>query len=192
MRARPLGPKVELSVGHDTCEGCADMSAAAPCEYLHWGLRWSSLWDTTRVRGVRKWARRRHASTSTRAARGVPAPWDTKRAGGRAWPRRRLPSTPNWAVGVPPLGGTKHMKGVFKQARRRHASTATGAVGGGPCGARNVRRVCPNRCGGAIRAPPLGPWVEVRVGRGSSRGGAELGAAAPCEHLHWGREWSSL
>ena len=31
--------------GHETCEGCAEMSAGAACGRSHWGLRWSSLSD---------------------------------------------------------------------------------------------------------------------------------------------------
>ena len=40
--------------GHETCEGCAEMSGGDACELCHWGLRRSSYGATKRVRGVPK------------------------------------------------------------------------------------------------------------------------------------------
>ena len=54
MSTHPLGPSVELPGGHETCEGYAEMGGATPCQRTHWGLWWSSLGATKRVRGVPK------------------------------------------------------------------------------------------------------------------------------------------
>ena len=32
---RPLTPQVELPVGHDPCEACAEMGGGMPCEVAH-------------------------------------------------------------------------------------------------------------------------------------------------------------
>ena len=84
-RTRPLGPWVELLLGHDPPEGCAEFGLGTAwedshwdceknlrgtniarvcqnrletaCEYAHWGNKKSSLWATIRARGVPKWVR---------------------------------------------------------------------------------------------------------------------------------------
>ena len=56
MRRRPLGPQVELPVGHDPREACAEIDGVTPCEPSLWGRRWSSLWGVICVKGVPKWA----------------------------------------------------------------------------------------------------------------------------------------
>ena len=81
MRTFPLGPSVELPVGRDLCDvcaemgggtprepflwcrlpvghgpyqGCADMGWVAGCEPCFWGCRLSSLRGTIHVRGESK------------------------------------------------------------------------------------------------------------------------------------------
>ena len=58
MRPLLLDPSVELLVGRDPCEGCAEMGVGTPCEPSLWGRRWSSLWATIHVRGVPIWVER--------------------------------------------------------------------------------------------------------------------------------------
>ena len=54
MRILPLGPHVELPVGNDPCEGCAEMGGETLCELCLWHHTWSSLEDTILLRGVPK------------------------------------------------------------------------------------------------------------------------------------------
>ena len=58
--------------GDKTCEGCAEMVAVGACERSQWGLRWSSLGATNRVRGVPKWSGRPHVDPATGAFGGAP------------------------------------------------------------------------------------------------------------------------
>ena len=58
MQTCQIRPLAELPVGHDPCERWAELCGGTLCELAHWGRRWSSLWDTIRVNGVPKWARR--------------------------------------------------------------------------------------------------------------------------------------
>ena len=58
MRAPPLGPWLELPVGRDPCDWCAETCRGAACEPFLWGRRWSSLWSTIHVRGVPMWVER--------------------------------------------------------------------------------------------------------------------------------------
>eukprot|EP00959_Pyramimonas_sp_CCMP1952_P262787 5494832-Pyramimonas_sp.AAC.1 len=91
MRTHPLGPSVELPGCHETCEGCPDMGGSAPCERTHWVPRWNSLEGTKRVRGVPKWAGRRHANAPTEALGGrrhANAP--TGALGGAPWGLRNV------------------------------------------------------------------------------------------------------
>eukprot|EP00959_Pyramimonas_sp_CCMP1952_P004669 97728-Pyramimonas_sp.AAC.1 len=43
MMATPLGPSVALPTGHETFEGCAELSGSGACGRRPWDLRWSSL-----------------------------------------------------------------------------------------------------------------------------------------------------
>eukprot|EP00959_Pyramimonas_sp_CCMP1952_P084563 1768844-Pyramimonas_sp.AAC.1 len=54
IRTLPLGSPAKLPRGHETCEGYAETVGGAVCEPCHWGLRWSSLGATKRVRGLPK------------------------------------------------------------------------------------------------------------------------------------------
>ena len=105
-------------MGHETCEGRAEMGGGTPCEHPRWGHRWSSLGGAKRVSGVPKWAEGRHVNT------------------------------PAGPMGGAPWGGTKRARGVPKWAGGRHVNTPSGAIGGAPWGARNVRRVCQKMGGG--------------------------------------------
>ena len=58
IRPLLLEPSVELAMGRDPCEGCAEMGVGTPCEPSLWGRRWSSLWATIHVRGVPIWVER--------------------------------------------------------------------------------------------------------------------------------------
>ena len=73
MWAHLLGPQVEFSGGHQTCDGCAEMGAGAPCGRARWGHGWSALGSTKRVRGVPKLAQGRRVDAPDGAMGG--APW---------------------------------------------------------------------------------------------------------------------
>ena len=64
MRILPLGPCTDLPVGHDPCEGCAEMSGGTLCEFCLWRRRWRSLGGTIRGNGVPKRAGGRYAITT--------------------------------------------------------------------------------------------------------------------------------
>ena len=55
MRPLLFDPSVELPMGRDPCEGCAEMGVGTPCETSLWGRRWRSFWATIHIRGVSIW-----------------------------------------------------------------------------------------------------------------------------------------
>ena len=68
---------------------------------------------------------------------------------------------------------------------RTHAGTPTGAFGGAPYGA---TKRCAG-CGGRMRAPPLGPSVELPMGpRNAVLGGGDA-CAPPYLDLRWSSLW---
>ena len=82
-----------------------------------------------------------------------------------------------------------------RETRERCPAIPTGAPcehphrgeGGVFFGARNVRGVCRTGRGGAMAAPPVGPWLAFHVGAGC----AEIDAGAPWGHPHVDLRWSS-
>ena len=68
------------------------------------------------------------------------------------------------AFGGAPYGATKRVRGVPKYVVKRHANAASWAFGRAPYGATKRVRGVP-KCGGyAMRAAPLGPYVELPMG----------------------------
>ena len=70
MRPLLLMPSVELPMERDPGEGWAEMSGGDAMRPSLWGRRWSSLWCTIRVRGVR--SERRDANLVSGAVGGAP------------------------------------------------------------------------------------------------------------------------
>eukprot|EP00959_Pyramimonas_sp_CCMP1952_P233865 4887087-Pyramimonas_sp.AAC.1 len=64
MGTAPLGPSVELPMGHETCEGRVDKGGGYACGRGHWDPRWS-LGAPKRVRGVSTWVAGTHANDAT-------------------------------------------------------------------------------------------------------------------------------
>ena len=95
MRILPLEPCVKFPLGHDPCEGCAEMGGWTPCELCPWHRKWSSRGGSIRVRGVRKLAGGRYVNPAFILGRRWLSLEGTIRAKG----------VPKWAVGrsaIPP------------------------------------------------------------------------------------------
>ena len=133
MRPLLFDPSVELPMGRDPCEGCAEMGVGTPanllsgavggapfgprsmsgvcrywwsgCEPCLWGYRLSSLWDTIRWRG------------------------ESKYAGGT------LCESSQWCRTWNSQWGTFRVKGVAKWAEGRHANFDSGTIREPPRGA---------------------------------------------------------
>ena len=58
MRPLLFDPSVELPMGRDPCEWCAETVVGTLCVPSLWGRKWSSLWATMHVRGVPIWVER--------------------------------------------------------------------------------------------------------------------------------------
>eukprot|EP00959_Pyramimonas_sp_CCMP1952_P108934 2277770-Pyramimonas_sp.AAC.1 len=74
------------------------------------------------------------------------------------WGRWCHASAATGAFGGTPHGATKRVRDAPKWARWCHAGAATGAFGGAPFRATKRVRVCPNGCGGDMRAQPVAPF----------------------------------
>ena len=160
------------------CTGCG-----GACGLCHWDLRWGSLWghETPPLVGDP------HANCATGTFGGAPSGATKRVRCVPKWVARTYANCATGTFGGAPSGATKRVRGVPKWARSRMQSRPLGpswAFGGVPYGA---TKRCPG-LGKRMRAPPLGPSVELPMGPRN----AALGEGTACELRHWDLWWSSL
>eukprot|EP00959_Pyramimonas_sp_CCMP1952_P141082 2952741-Pyramimonas_sp.AAC.1 len=136
MRMRPLGHSAELPEGHGTREGRAGLGAADARERGQWGIRWSSLRATQRVRGVPNRAQRAPANAA------------------------------NGAFGGAPYVATKRVRVRRNRCRGCMRTRTLGHSVGHPMWPRAARGMCRHGCRGRMRTLPMGHSAELTKGHG--------------------------
>eukprot|EP00959_Pyramimonas_sp_CCMP1952_P246926 5160716-Pyramimonas_sp.AAC.1 len=142
MRPRPLGPPVELPMGRETCEGCADMGVVSNTPAPTWAVGGAPYGAAKkRVRGVPKWA------------------WSVMRA---------CPLGPS----VELLMGHGTREGCAEMGVVSNTPAAIGALGGAPHGATRRVRGVPTWAWSVmrVRSRPLRPSVERPMAPRNARG----------------------
>ena len=150
-------------MGPRNVRGCAELGVRDACGRSHWGLRWSSLWGTKRVKGVPTWVCVTHAGCA---------------AG---------------TFGGTPYGAKKHVRGVPKWVRWAHVAAAIWAFGGAPYVATKHVRGVPKWLGDACEPCRKSLQWSSRWGNEACEGCAEIvlgDACVPCHRsLRWESRW---
>ena len=149
---RNLGPSVELHMGPRN----AVLGGGDTCELRYWGFRWSFIWGHETL----SWAggdacELRHLGPSVELPLG---PRNAVLGGGDACGLR------HWDIRWSSLWGHEALCWMGK----RHVDTAAGALGGAPYGATKRVKGVPELARARMRALPLGPSVELRMGARSA------------------------